>query len=660
MGQSKKLNNQPRSLSPLVLLSGISKSFDGKEVISQLDLTINNGEFLTLLGPSGCGKTTVLRLIAGLETVDAGHIMLDNQDITHVPAENRYVNTVFQSYALFPHMTVFENVAFGLRMQKTPAAEIAPRVTDALRMVQLEEFAQRKPHQLSGGQQQRVAIARAVVNKPRLLLLDESLSALDYKLRKQMQNELKALQRKLGITFVFVTHDQEEALTMSDRIVVMRNGVIEQDGTPREIYEEPKNLFVAGFIGEINRFDATVIERLDEQRVRASVEGRECNIYVNFAVEPGQKLNVLLRPEDLRVEEINDDNHIEGLIGYVRERNYKGMTLESVVELENGKMVMVSEFFNEDDPDFDHSLDQKMAISWVESWRSYWLMKNTSKFQNVVIVTIVGWLVLFVFLPNLMIIGTSFLTRDDASFVKMVFTLDNYARLLDPLYFEVLLHSLNMALIATLSCLVLGYPFAWFLAKLPEKIRPLLLFLLIVPFWTNSLIRIYGLKIFLSTKGYLNEFLLWLGVIDTPIRIMFTPSAVIIGLVYILLPFMVMPLYSSIEKLDKPLLEAARDLGASKMQTFIRIIIPLTMPGIVAGCLLVMLPAMGLFYVSDLMGGAKNLLIGNVIKVQFLNIRDWPFGAATSITLTIVMGLMLLIYWRASRLLNKKVSDISD
>ncbi|OSE48135.1 spermidine/putrescine ABC transporter permease PotB [Salmonella enterica subsp. arizonae serovar 50:r:z] len=281
-------------------------------------------------------------------------------------------------------------------------------------------------------------------------------------------------------------------------------------------------------------------------------------------------------------------------------------------------------------------------------------MKNTSKFQNVVIVTIVGWLVLFVFLPNLMIIGTSFLTRDDARFVKMVFTLDNYARLLDPLYFEVLLHSLNMALIATLSCLVLGYPFAWFLAKLPEKIRPLLLFLLLVPFWTNSLIRIYGLKIFLSTKGYLNEFLLWLGVIDTPIRIMFTPSAVIIGLVYILLPFMVMPLYTSIEKLDKPLLEAARDLGASKIQTFIRIIIPLTMPGIVAGCLLVMLPAMGLFYVSDLMGGAKNLLIGNVIKVQFLNIRDWPFGAATSITLTIVMGLMLLIYWRASRLLNKK------
>ncbi|MFP1451912.1 spermidine/putrescine ABC transporter permease PotB [Escherichia coli] len=211
------------------------------------------------------------------------------------------------------------------------------------------------------------------------------------------------------------------------------------------------------------------------------------------------------------------------------------------------------------------------------------------------IVTIVGWLVLFVFLPNLMIIGTSFLTRDDPVSSKWSLRWITTRVCSIPLYFEVLLHSLNMALIATLACLVLGYPFAWFLAKLPHKVRPLLLFLLIVPFWTNSLIRIYGLKIFLSTKGYLNEFLLWLGVIDTPIRIMFTPSAVIIGLVYILLPFMVMPLYSSIEKLDKPLLEAARDLGASKLQTFIRIIIPLTMPGIIAGCLLVMLPAMGLF-----------------------------------------------------------------
>jgi len=284
------------------------------------------------------------------------------------------------------------------------------------------------------------------------------------------------------------------------------------------------------------------------------------------------------------------------------------------------------------------------------------LMRNG--FQKSVIALIVGWLTLFVFLPNLMIFVTSFLTRDDAHFVSRVFTLSNYTRLLDPLYADVLLHSLNMAVIATLSCLLLGYPFAWCLTKLPPRLRPLMLFLLIVPFWTNSLIRIYGLKIFLSTRGWLNDFLLSLGLIEKPFRIIYTPEAVILGLIYILLPFMVLPLYASLEKLDKPLLEAARDLGAGKLQTFFRIILPLTMPGIVAGCLLVLIPAMGLFYVADLMGGAKNLLIGNVIKSQFLNIRDWPFGAATSVVMTLLMGLLLLIYWRVGRLLNNKVESV--
>jgi len=295
----------------------LAKEFDGKTIIADLNLTINHVEFLTILGPSGCAKTTVLRLIAGLETVNKGRILLDGQDITVIPAAQRHVNTVFQSYALFPHMTVFENVAFGLRIQKIPLAELTLRVDEALRMVQLDKLAQRRPGQLSGGQKQRVAIARAVVNKPKVLLLDESLSALDYKLRKQMQSELKALQRKLGITLVFVTHDQEEVLILSDHIVMMREGRIEQDDTPRETYEEPKNLFVARFVGDINTFDAVVLQRLDPQRIHADVEERECDIYAELPVEVCQRLKVLLCPENLRVEAVNDGAQPVGLIGYV-------------------------------------------------------------------------------------------------------------------------------------------------------------------------------------------------------------------------------------------------------------------------------------------------------------------------------------------------------
>jgi len=283
------------------------------------------------------------------------------------------------------------------------------------------------------------------------------------------------------------------------------------------------------------------------------------------------------------------------------------------------------------------------------------MMSKKLNLQNAIITLIVGWLVLFVLIPNVMIIGTSFLTRDEANLIEMTFTLDNYTRLLDPLYAKVLMHSFYMAIVATLLCLVIGYPFAYIVAKMPQKWRPIMLFLVIVPFWTNSLIRTYGLKIVLGTQGILNQALMALDIIDKPLRIMYTETAVMIGLVYILLPFMILPLYSGIEKLDDTYIEAARDLGANKLQTLLKVVLPLTMPGIIGGCLLVLLPALGMFYIADLLGGAKNLLIGNVIKSQVLNARDWPFGAATSIALTLAMAVMLYAYYRAGKLLNKKV-----
>ena len=278
-----------------------------------------------------------------------------------------------------------------------------------------------------------------------------------------------------------------------------------------------------------------------------------------------------------------------------------------------------------------------------------------NKFQKITVAIIFSWLIFFVLIPNLLVLTVSFLTRDGSDFYALPFTLDNYANLFNPLYAQVVWNSLYMSGIATIICLLIGYPFAFMVSKINPKYRPFLLFLVVLPFWTNSLIRIYGMKVFLGVKGVLNTMLMDMGILSEPIRILNTEVAVIIGLVYLLLPFMILPLYSAIEKLDGRLLEAARDLGANAVQRFFRVILPLTMSGIVAGCLLVLLPAMGMFYVADLLGGAKVLLVGNVIKSEFLISRNWPFGSAISIGLTILMALLIFVYYRANKLLNKKV-----
>ncbi len=324
----------------IIYLDGISVKYDNETILDNISLSIKDGEFITLLGPSGCGKTTTLRLIGGFVEPATGKVFFDEKCINGIPPHKRQVSTIFQRYALFEHLNVFENVAFGLRIRKLPEKEIYKRVYDAIDLVNLRGFEKRKINALSGGQQQRVAIARAVVTRPKVLLLDEPLAALDLKLRKDMQVELKKLQQSLGITFVFVTHDQEEALSMSDRVVVMDQGVIQQIGTPQDIYNEPKNAFVADFIGESNIIDAVM---LDNYKCRFAGRVFDC---VDGGFNKNESVDAVIRPEDIVVTEPMKGE----LSGIVTNSTFKGVHYEVIVDINGFKwMIQTTACINEGD-----------------------------------------------------------------------------------------------------------------------------------------------------------------------------------------------------------------------------------------------------------------------------------------------------------------------
>ena len=324
----------------IIELKNVTKSFDGQVVLDDINLDIYDNEFLTLLGPSGCGKTTTLRLIAGFESADQGDIIFLGEDIKDVPPHKRNVNTVFQRYALFPHLNVFENVAFPLREKRVPRAEIEEKVNEMLKLVALSGFEKRSVTSLSGGQQQRVAIARALVNSPKVLLLDEPLAALDLKLRKDMQSELKKSQKATGITFVFVTHDQEEALSMSDTVVVMSEGRIQQIGTPVDIYNEPENAFVADFIGESNILDGVMLE---DNKVRFHGHVFTC---VDGGFAPKEPVDVVVRPEDVDI--VPEDKGM--LKGVVTSVTFLGVHYEIIVDINGFKwMIQTTDFVDVDE-----------------------------------------------------------------------------------------------------------------------------------------------------------------------------------------------------------------------------------------------------------------------------------------------------------------------
>ncbi|MBE6619688.1 MAG: ABC transporter ATP-binding protein [Ruminococcaceae bacterium] len=324
----------------VIRLENLTKSFDGEQVLRGVSLEIHDNEFVTFLGPSGCGKTTTLRIIGGFETPDSGNVYFDGQLINDLPPYKRHINTVFQKYALFPHLNVFENIAFGLRLRKEKEDVIAESVKEMLALVNLRGFEKRRVNTLSGGQQQRVAIARALINRPRVLLLDEPLGALDLKLRKDMQNELKNIQTRTGITFIYVTHDQEEALSMSDTVVVMENGQIQQIGSPTDIYNEPENAFVADFIGESNIVDGVM---LSDYKVRFSGHTFDC---VDKGFEKNQPIDVVVRPEDVDV--VSPEKGM--LKGTVTSVTFKGVHWEIIVDINGFKwMIQTTDYVAENE-----------------------------------------------------------------------------------------------------------------------------------------------------------------------------------------------------------------------------------------------------------------------------------------------------------------------
>lgn len=337
-------------------LKNIKKSFqEGEDVLDGICLTAKKGEFVTLLGSSGCGKTTTLRIIAGLEQPDSGQVFLNGKDVTGLEPNRRNVNTVFQNYALFPHMNVADNIGYGLKLKKTPKAEISRRVKEMLELVQLAGFEKRKPSELSGGQRQRVAIARALVNNPEVLLLDEPLGALDLQLRRAMQHELKHLQKKLGITFIYITHDQEEAINMSDTIAVMNHGRFEQIGTPDEIYNHPKTSYVATFVGNANILKGVVKEPADNNNHQITIITESGEVQVLAASEenmpqPGETVTIAVRSENIRFEESvkniqgNSTGNIHGLTAKVTEKTFAGGQLRVVLKTTDGQEIIASRY----------------------------------------------------------------------------------------------------------------------------------------------------------------------------------------------------------------------------------------------------------------------------------------------------------------------------
>lgn len=640
-----------------VTFQNVSRHFGTVRAVDDVDLEIVPGEFFAMLGPSGSGKTTCLRLIAGFEQPTAGHIEIFGETAEGVPPYRRNVNTVFQDYALFPHLNVVENVAYGLMVRGVGKAERRKVAEEALELVQLPGYGARRPGQLSGGQRQRVALARALVNKPKVLLLDEPLGALDLKLREQMQEELKALQKRLAITFVFVTHDQGEALSMADRIAVFNEGRIMQTGSPEEIYQRPQSRFVADFVGSSNVLPPAFVER-----------------------HAGQKRWASLRPESVRIGNGADGGHDRngGRLQFPRRldahrsRGRGPAVARGAARLaagaRRGRDRLAQLGTRAASSDGRGAMNSPAAVSTnailpgrggLFGQLADVLWRRPGLLLLIMLAPPVLWLGVIYLGSLFALLAQSFFSIDEFSgLINYELTLKTYGELFRPSNMDIILRSVSMAAVVTLAAAIVAFPIAYYAARYARgKWKALFYLGAMLPLWSSYLVKVYAWKLILAKEGILTWLftklhLMWLLelVLAIPViggnSLSVSYTGTFLVFLYVWLPFMILPTQAALERVPVNLIEASSDLGAAPGQTFRTVLLPLALPGMVAGSIFTFSLTLGDYIIPQIVGSSR-LFIGQAVYAQQGTAGNIPLAAAFTVVPIVIMGFYL---WGAKRL----------
>ena len=634
----------------------ITKKFGKHTAVDNVFFTVPRGSFFSILGPSGCGKTTLMRMIAGFEHPTSGDIKIKGKSVLATPPNRRPVKMVFQQLALFPMMNVGENIAYGLRCRGESKADISRKVAGVLERVGLPNAEARQVSQLSGGQKQRIAIARCMVLDPDVLLLDEPLGALDLKLRERMKIELKQLQHQFETTFLYITHDQSEALVMSDNVAVMNAGRFEQIGSPQELYHNPKTGFVAGFVGDNNRWRGKV----------RTVSGKEARVDIDGAgevvatlgcdgISAGTMVDVFVRPEAISIGKPHDD---AALSGTVESLLFNGANSRVLVRTGGDHLVEVGAAMN---GSLEIKPGDQVTLSWTRKHclcfaRETSLMRSDATKLSLILLfaPFLLWIGLLIVLPQLGIVYVSL--REKIGPGEYEFGFGNYIEFLkEPIYWNTLLRTAWMSLLVTVLALIIGFPVAYYIAKIAaQRSRAALFLMCLIPLWVSDLVRAFGWIVLLRETGLVSGALQSIGLVSGPVEFLYNDITVVVGLVYTVVLFMIVPLVSTLDGMDNALLEAGYNLGGSRFTVFRRIVVPYAMPGIVAGCIIVFMLTAGAYLTPILLGGKNSQWFTEQIYEQFVTRYNWESGATFGVLLLLFTSLVI---WLGLKLTGQSLAS---